>query len=73
MTSLLNLMIIVNTFLKLGENMFDSTVRKIVKYLLEKFQPKLTAIEESKDVDKSKLDELVSNLKCMKLIIIRKR
>lgn len=53
---------IVNTF-NLEEKMFDSKVmRKILRSLSEKFQPKFTATEESKNIDTLKLDELIGNL-----------
>lgn len=37
-------------------------IRKNLKSLPERFQPKVTAIKESKNVDKPKVHELVSNL-----------
>ena len=37
-------------------------VRKILRSLLEKFRPKVTAIEESKDIDKLVVEELICSL-----------
>ncbi|GMP87852.1 hypothetical protein CsSME_00040060 [Camellia sinensis var. sinensis] len=37
-------------------------VRKILRYLPERFQSKVTAIEEAQDVENVKLDQLVGNL-----------
>ena len=37
-------------------------VRKVLKSLPERFHAKITAIEESKDIDKIPLTELVGNL-----------
>ena len=45
---------------KLGEKTEDSkVVRKILRSLLEGFRAKVTAIEESKDLDKIKVQELM--------------
>ena len=37
-------------------------VRKVLRSLLERFHAKITAIKESKDIDKIPLTELVGNL-----------
>ena len=37
-------------------------VRKIVRSLLDRFQPKIVAIEESKNLDIMKVDDLMSSL-----------
>ena len=37
-------------------------VRKVLRFLPERFHAKITAIKESKDIDKIPLAELVSNL-----------
>ena len=45
----------------LGEKTEDSKiVRKILQSLLESFRAKVTAIEESKDRDEIKVQELIS-------------
>ena len=44
------------------ENGFPRIVRKVLRSLLERFHAKITAIEESKDIDKILLTELVGNL-----------
>ena len=47
----------------LGEKMKDSKiVRKILRSLLENFHAKVTAIEESKDLDDIKVQELIGSL-----------
>ena len=54
---------IVNSAYNLGE-IYDQPkiVRKILKFLIENFRPKVTAITESKDVDSILVDELVRSL-----------
>ena len=52
----------VNGKLNLGEKTKDSkVVRKILRSLPESFQAKVTGIEESKDLDEIKVQELVSS------------
>ena len=47
----------------LGEKMEDSKiVRKIMRSLIESFHAKVTAIEESKDLDEIKIQELIGSL-----------
>ena len=47
----------------LGEKMEDlKVVRKILQSLPERFQAKVTAIEESKDLDEIKIQELIGSL-----------
>ena len=47
----------------LGEKTEDSkVVRKIFRSLLKSFRAKVTAIEESKDLDKIKIQELIGSL-----------
>ncbi|KAG2675601.1 hypothetical protein I3760_12G012400 [Carya illinoinensis] len=54
---------IVNSRFNLGEKVEDSRiVRKILRSLPERFRPKVTAIEESKDLDAIKVEELVGSL-----------
>ena len=54
--------VIVSKF-TLGEKTKDSTiVRKILRSLSESFRAKVTAIEESKDRDDIKVQELVGSL-----------
>ena len=56
-----------------GDKSFDEfyakfkIVRKVLRSLLERFHAKITAIEESKDIDKIPLTELVSNLQTYEL------
>ena len=54
---------IVNSAFNLGETIPEpKIVRKVLKSLPERFHAKITAIEESKDINKIPLTELVSNL-----------
>ncbi|RVW18798.1 hypothetical protein CK203_098351 [Vitis vinifera] len=62
------LMDIVNSSFNLGEPIPNSkVVRKILRSLLERFRAKVTAIEESKDVDFLKVDELVGSLQTFEM------
>ena len=54
--------------LNLGEKIEDAkVVRKVLRSLLESFLAKVTAIEESKDLDEIKIQELVSSLQTYEL------
>ena len=54
---------IVNSAFSLGETIPEpKIVRKVLKSLPERFHAKITAIKESKDIDKILLTELVGNL-----------
>ena len=56
----------------LGETILEPTiVRKVLRSLLERFHAKITAIEESKDIDKIPLTELVDNLQTYELGLTR--
>ena len=58
----------------LGEKTEDSKiVRKILQSLLESFCAKVTAIEESKDLDEIKVQELISSLQTYELSLPSKR
>ncbi|XP_065629149.1 uncharacterized protein LOC136067350 [Quercus suber] len=59
--------VVVSKF-NLGEKTEDSKVgRKILRSLPESFRPKVTAIEESKDLDDIKVQELVGSLQTYEL------
>ena len=63
---------IVNSAFNLGETIPEpKIVRKVLKSLPERFHAKITAIEESKDIDKIPLIELVGNLQTYKLGLTR--
>ena len=63
---------IVNSTFNLGETIpKPKSVRKELKSLLERFHAKITAIEESKDIDKIPLIELVGNLQTYELGLTR--
>ena len=54
--------------LNLGEKIKDAKVmRKILRSLLENFRAKVTAIEESKDLDEIKIQELIGSLQTYEL------
>ena len=54
---------IVNSAFNLRETIFEPKIMwKVLRSLLERFYAKITAIEESKDIDQIPLTELVSNL-----------
>ena len=51
-----------NSAFNLGETIFEpKIVRKVLRSLPERFHAKITAFEESKDIDKIPLTELVGN------------
>ena len=63
---------IVNSGFNLGETIpKPKIVRKVLRSLPERFHAKITAIEESKDIDKIPLIELVSNLQAYELGLTR--
>ena len=58
---------IVNSAFNLGETIPEpEIVRKVLRSLPERFHAKIIAIEESKDIDKIPLIELVGNLQTYK-------
>ena len=63
-----NLKDIVNSAFNLRETISEpKIVRKVLRSLPERFHAKITAIEESKDIDKIPLTELVGNLQTYEL------
>ena len=63
---------IVNSAFNLGETIPEpKIVRKVLRSLLKRFHAKITAIEESKDIDKIPLTELVGNLQTYELGLTR--
>ena len=59
---------IINAKLNLGEKIEDTkVVRKVLRSLPESLQAKVTAIEESKDLDAINIQELVGSLQTYKL------
>ena len=65
---------IVNSAFNLGETIPEpKIVRKVLKSLPKRFHAKITAIEESKDIDKIPLTELVGNLQTYELGFTRIR
>ncbi|RVW35263.1 Copia protein [Vitis vinifera] len=64
------LMDIENSSFNLGEPIPNSkVVRKILRSLPERFRAKVTSIEESKDVDSLKVDELVGSLQTFEMTL----
>ena len=63
---------IVNSAFNLGETIPKTkVVRKVLRSLLERFHAKITAIEESKDIDSIPLMKLVGNLQTYELGLTR--
>ena len=63
---------IVNSAFNLGETIPEpKIVRKVLRSLLKRFRAKITTIEESKDIDKIPLTELVGNLQTYVLGLMR--
>ena len=63
---------IVNSAFNLGETILKpKVVRKVLKSLPKRFYAKITAIEESNDIDKIPLPELVGNLQTYELSLTR--
>ena len=63
---------IVNSAFNLGETILEpKIVRKVLRSLPERFHTKITAIEESKDIDQIPLTELVGNLQTYELGLTR--
>ena len=63
---------IVNLAFNLGETIPEpKVVRKVLKFLLERFHAKIIAIEESKDIGSIPLMELIGNLQTYKLDMTR--
>ena len=67
-----NLKDIVNSALNLEETIPEpKIVRKVLRSLPKRFHAKITAIKESKDIDKIPLTELVGNLQTYELRLTR--
>ena len=63
---------IVNSTFNIVETIPESKiVRKVLRFLPERFHAKITAIKESKDIDKIPLTELVGNLQTYELGLTR--
>ena len=63
---------IVNLTFNLGETIPEPKImRKVLRSLPERFHAKITTIEESKDIDKIPLIELVENLQTYELGLTR--
>ena len=63
---------IVNLAFNFGETILEpKIVRKVLRFLPERFHAKITAIEESKDIDKIPLTKLVGNLQTCELGLTR--
>ena len=59
---------IVNSVFNLGETIPElKVIKRVLKSLPKRFHAKITAIEESKDIDKIHLIELVGNLQTYEL------
>ena len=61
---------IVNYLFNLGKPIPDSkVVRKILRYIPKRFRPKVTTIEERKDIDFMRVDELVVFIQTYEMIL----
>ena len=61
---------IVNSSFNLGEPILDSkVVRKILRFFLKRFRTKVTAIEDNKDIDSMRIDELVSSIQTYEITL----
>ena len=61
-----------NSYFNLGETILEpKIIRKVLRSLPKRFHAKITTIEESKDIDKIPLTELVGNLQNYKLGLSR--
>ena len=57
-----------NSTFNLGETILEpKIVRKVLRFLPKRFHTKITAVEESMDIDKIPLTELVGNLQTYEL------
>ena len=67
-----NLKDIVNLAFNLGEQILKpKIVKKILRFLLERFHAKIAIIEESKDLESIPLTELIGNLQTYELMLAR--
>ena len=55
----------------MGKLFSNPRMRKVLRSLLERFHAKITVIEESEDIDKTPLTELVGNLQTYELGLTR--
>ena len=63
---------IVNSTFNLGETILEpKVVRKVLRFLPERFHAQIAAIEELKDIDSIPLTELISNLQTYELSLTR--
>ena len=63
---------IVNSAFNLGEIILEPKImRKVLRFLPERFHTKITSIEESKDIDQIPLTKLVGNLQTYELGLTR--
>ena len=63
---------IVNSAFNLGETILEPKImRKVLRFLPERFHAKITSIEESKDIDQIPLTKLVGNLQTYELRLTR--
>ena len=61
---------IINSSFNLGEPIPDSKViRKILRFLPDRFRPKANVIKESKDIDSMRVDELVGFIQTYKMTL----
>ena len=63
---------IVNSAFNIGEIILEpNIVRKVLRFLPERFHDKITTIKESEEIDQIPLTELVGNLQTYELVLTR--
>ena len=61
---------VVNCLFNLGESIHDfKVVRKILRYLLKRFTPKVIVIKESKEINSMRVDELVGSIQTYEMTL----
>ena len=65
--------VVIDKFILGGKTKDSKVVRKILHSLLESFHAKVTAIEESKDLDEIKVQELIGSLQTYELSLPNQR
>jgi len=66
----MNILDIANSFDSLGEKLTDEKlVRKILRFLPQRFDMKVIAIEEAQDISNMKVDELIGSLQNFEIVI----
>ena len=63
-----------NSTINLGKKMTDAKIiKKILRFLPTRFIPQITAIQQSKDLETIRVEELVGSLQTFELLLPRNR